>query len=183
MRKFQLFRFRQCPGPFPNISTLGMPSAWSNFPTLRKTFRKCPVAVGVFQISRWRRARGPCWLARAIHVRLFFAQPWEPSLFLAEYLDRKRLPSFRRRSGRIAFARTGPRKARSAGRSKRLSVPVREHMNSLAYSSRQRTMTFQNHDGSCHDMGGRGVSFNFVSCVLSRTCRGRINGNTKRETH
>src|SRR5258708_11113452 len=47
------------------------------------------------------------------------------------FTTRKR-SSFRRPSDRIAFGRTGPQKARSAERSKRLSVQVRETGDSLS---------------------------------------------------
>src|SRR5258708_36059585 len=48
------------------------------------------------------------------------------------WLPTRKRASFRRASDRIAFGRTGPQKARSADRSKRLSVQVRETGDSLS---------------------------------------------------
>jgi hypothetical protein len=77
----------------------------------------------------------------------------------------------------------GPQKARSAGRSKRLSVPVREHMNSPGIAADGGHVMSQHHDGRCHQNTRPETSFSFASCALSRTGRGRITGNTKRETY
>ena len=63
------------------------------------------------------------------------------------------------------------------------AIVVREHMISPGIAADGGQVMFQHHDGQRHQNTRPETSFSFAFCVLSRTGRGRITGNTKRETY